>query len=108
MHRDDVADKTSVSAFGDSGISDSMAVPDRNKTAFLSRKSGGRSGDIDRGRRNHFLYLQNAVDESLPVGLGRSFGSGCDVLRHNHRDDDGTGLHRNRRFYWILNNKQNE
>ena len=84
VHKDDVADKTSVSDTCDSGLSNGIPDPDRHKTAVLSRKSGGRSGDTDRGRRNHFLYLQNAVDESVPVGLGRSLGSGCDVLRHNH------------------------
>ena len=78
------------------------------KLLSLSRESGGRSGDIDCGRRNYFLYLQNAVDESVPVGLGRSHGSGCDVLRHNHWDDDGTDLHRNRRFYSLLKNKYKE
>ena len=52
--------------------------------AFLILIVIKRSGDIDCGRRDYFLYLQNAVDESVPVGLGRSYGSGCDVLRHNH------------------------
>ena len=84
MHNDDVADKTSVSDTCDSGLSGGIPDPDRHKTAVLSRESGGWSGDIDCGRRDYFLYLQNAVDESVPVGFGRSHGSGCDVLRHNH------------------------
>ena len=79
-----MADKTSVPNTCDSGLSGGIPVPDRHETAVLSWKSGGRSGDIDCGRRNYFLYLQNAVDEPLPVGLGWSLGSGCDVLRHNH------------------------
>ena len=79
-----MADKTSVSDTCDSGLSGGIPDPDRHKTAVLFWKSGGRSGDIDCGRRNYFLYLQNAVDESVPVSLGRSLGSGCDVLCHNH------------------------
>ena len=57
VHNGDVADKTSVSDTCDSGLSGGIPDPDRHKTAVLSRESGGRSGDIDRGRRNHFLYL---------------------------------------------------
>ena len=60
-----MADKTSVSDTCDSGLSGGISDPDRHKTGVLSRESGGRSGDIDCGRRNHFLYLQNAVDESV-------------------------------------------
>ena len=57
MHNDDVADKTSVSDTCDSGLSGGIPDPDHHKTAVLSWESGGRSGDIDCGRRNHFLYL---------------------------------------------------
>lgn len=52
-----VADKTSVSDTCDSGLSCGIPNPDRHKTAVLSRESGGRSGDIDCGGRNYFLYL---------------------------------------------------